>query len=213
MAGSNGRLPDSELMDIPGGRLNKDGAAQGWNAGPAKLGGCRPLGPNSSYRTYEKQVEYYHTYGAGNAAYPGTSNHGMGHAVDLSDGGGAMRTWIIENGHEYGWYWGEVSHEMWHVTFNGNYDGKPAFNPLRYGKKNNKARVRQLHKLLRHAGGVLPNKKRRYRYWRGPWTKKFTKRTKFGVKRFQKDHKLKPDGVVGPKTWKKLRHVGQKDAD
>lgn len=213
MSYANGRLPDSALAEIPGGRLANDGAAASWNAGPAKAG-LRPLGPNSSYRTYEKQVEFYNLYGAGRAAYPGTSNHGWGHAVDLADGGRWMREWIIEHGHQFGWYWGEVTSEPWHCTFNPEWwTGKPEFKTLRYGVKNNPSRVRRLQKLLRHAGGVLP-KRKPHRYWpRGlPYTGRFGRITERRVKRFQRDHDLKPDGVVGEKTWSTLRRIGRKDA-
>lgn len=209
MAYSNGRLPASALDDIPGGRLADDGAAQSWNAGPAKAG-LRPLGSASSYRDYAKQEEFWAAYqnGTGNlAAYPGTSNHGLGHAVDLAETW--MRDWIDEHGHEYGWAKIEAPSEWWHVNYVGGWSGKPEFKPLRKGMKG--PRVRRLQKLLRHAGGVLPHPKP-HRYWRGRYTGYFGPLTRRRVKRFQRDHHLGVDGVVGPATWKKLRQLGRRDA-
>jgi D-alanyl-D-alanine carboxypeptidase len=124
----NGRLPDSALSPIPGGQLSI-AAAAAWNAGPAKAG-CRPLGPNSSYRSYAKQVYYWNLYvsGQGNlAARPGTSNHGWGNAVDLASP--SMRSWIDRNGAQYGWKKVEAPSEWWHVNYVGGYKPKP--DPLR----------------------------------------------------------------------------------
>ena len=127
---SNGRLPASMLAPIPGGRLRKDAAAA-WNAGPAKAG-CRPLGPNSSYRDYSGQVYFWNLYtsGRGNlAARPGTSNHGLGVAVDLA--AQWMRTWIDKNGRRYGWAKTEAPSEWWHVCFTGSWSKpKPPPNPI-----------------------------------------------------------------------------------
>jgi hypothetical protein len=206
---SNGRLTDSELAAIPGGQLADDGAAQSWNAGPAKAG-LRPLGSNSSYRTYAAQQYYWSLYqsGRGNlAAYPGTSNHGWGHAVDVAEPW--MRTWIDEHGHEYGWEKTEAFSEWWHVNYVGGWSGKSQFRALRRGSKG--PRVKRLHKLLRHAGSLLPHPKP-HRYWSGPYTSKFGRVTVRRVKRFQRDHKLRADGVVGEKTWHKLRMLGRENA-
>lgn len=212
MSYPNGQFPDSALAAIPGGRLDKEAAAA-WNApgGPAE-NGCRPLGPNSSYRTLETQKEYWAAYQAGTgnlAAYPGTSNHGLGRAVDLADP--SMREWIDEHGHAFGWAKVEAPSEWWHVNYIGGYTGKPQFVALRRGDHGE--RVKRLQKLLRHAGGVLP-KRKPYRYWPAGlrFTGKFGRITERRVKRFQRDHKLEPDGVVGEKTWATLRRLGRKDA-
>lgn len=120
----NGRLPDSALSSIPFGRLRKD-AAMAWNAGPARAG-LRPLGPNSSYRTYAMQVYYWNLYisGRGNlAARPGTSNHGWAIAVDLF--ARWMRDWIDRHGAAYGWRKVEAPSEWWHVNYVGGFKPKP----------------------------------------------------------------------------------------
>ena len=54
---ANGKLGDSELAEIPGGRLTKEAAAN-WLAlrqkGGKELGGwIAPIGPRGSYRTYD----------------------------------------------------------------------------------------------------------------------------------------------------------------
>src|SRR5688500_10749736 len=80
----NGKIPDSELAEIPGGRLTKEAAAN-WLAmrqkGGQELGvWIAPIGPRGSYRTYDEQVYFWQLYqsGKGNlAARPGTSNHGL----------------------------------------------------------------------------------------------------------------------------------------
>lgn len=129
---SNGQLPDAVLAGIPGGRLSKPAAAA-WNAGPAKAG-LRPLGPNSSYRTYAAQVYFWNLYtsGRGNlAARPGTSNHGWGTAVDLQ--APWMRTWIDRHGARYGWKKTEAFSEWWHVNYVGGFTApKPKPSPARF---------------------------------------------------------------------------------
>ena len=81
-----------------------------------------PGGPNCSYRDYDSQVYYWNLYqsGQGNvAAYPGTSNHGWGKAVDVATTNGVSTVKAI--GGKYGWKWGEAPHEWWHVTYYGGY--------------------------------------------------------------------------------------------
>lgn len=209
-----------ETAPIPGGVLEKEAAAA-WNAGPAKAG-LMPAGPASSLRACGEPGDYdrgnygtqwyfheAHLYHGGPlAAIPCTSNHGLGRAIDLA--ATWMREWIDEHGHEYGWAKVEAFSEWWHVNYVGGWTGKPVFVALRRGDHGE--RVKRLQKLLRHAGGVLP-KRRPFRYW--PMGLRFS--GKFGgiterrVKRFQRDHDLRDDGVVGPKTWSTLRRLGRKD--
>lgn len=145
---SNGRLPQSALSPIAGGQLEHE-AARAWNAMNAKAGGgLRPTGPNSSYRTYERQVYYWNLYvqGRGNlAARPGTSNHGWGRAVDLA--APWMATWIAQNGGPFGWRKIEAPSEWWHYNYVGGYHPAPALDKLKpLGKKQRHA----AEKLLFH---------------------------------------------------------------
>jgi len=83
---------------------------------------------NQSYRSYSAQVAIKAAL-PGLAAIPGTSNHGLGLAVDLCGGvqdfSGAAHLWMKRNGPYYGWFhpaWAEPSGglpEPWHWEFSG----------------------------------------------------------------------------------------------
>ena len=87
-----------------------------------------PLCLTDSYRSYGAQVDVYgrkpHL-----AAVPGTSNHGLGLAVDLCGGvqtfGTAAYRWMKANAPAYGWVhpsWAEPGGsrpEPWHWEFVG----------------------------------------------------------------------------------------------
>lgn len=130
----NGRLPANKLASIPGGQLEKEAAAA-WNAMRAHIirnGGpaIKPGGPDSSYRTYVKQV-YYKNYwtklgSPQKAAEPGTSNHGWGRAVDEPNA--LSQKWIMKVMHLFGWSHSEGASvgEPWHFTYVGGY--KPRAN-------------------------------------------------------------------------------------
>ena len=49
-------------------------------------------------------------------AYPGTSNHGLGKAIDLW---GKSQEWVRKNGEQYGWSWdeGRSVGEPWHFRY------------------------------------------------------------------------------------------------
>ena len=127
----NGRFADSDLAGIPGGRLAKEAAAN-WIAlraeGGEKFGiWISPLGDRSSYRTYDEQVHFWDLFqsGRGNlAARPGTSNHGLGNAIDLAHPP-TMRKVVDDLGGPYGWRWGEAPSESWHVTYRGGGKADP----------------------------------------------------------------------------------------
>lgn len=121
----NGRLPDSALAPIPGGRLEKEAAAA-WNAmcERAKQRGLpvpMPDGPASSYRTILQQEElkaYWTKEGKpDNAATPGKSNHGRGLAVDC-DAAEHQHT-IDLIGEPFGWSkkWSDAPWESWHYLY------------------------------------------------------------------------------------------------
>lgn len=122
MAG-NGSLPRSQLAPIPGGYLRKDAAAA-WNAmylHAKRLGVTISVnGPDSSYRTLPRQRYWKNWWCArgrcGNAAVPGTSNHGLGLAVDVPP---LTRRTIDRIGEAYGWAkkWSDASHEAWHIKW------------------------------------------------------------------------------------------------
>ena len=50
-------------------------------------------------------------------ASPGTSNHGLGLAVDVANYGSEARLeWLLENADRFGWSW-EVQSEPWHIRY------------------------------------------------------------------------------------------------
>jgi hypothetical protein len=74
----------------------------------------------SAYRSYEHQAELYDAYkrGQGNlAAPPGTSDHGLGKAIDLYPT--AAQNWVRAKGRQYGWYWPPETGEPWHFVYSG----------------------------------------------------------------------------------------------
>lgn len=127
---ANGKLKPSRLSAIPGGRLESGAAARSWLAMRYYIGRktgdvwLTPTGPNSSYRTYAKQVEYWNNYQANRgplAARPGYSNHGLGRAVDLPSA--EMQGQVRRYGHRFGWgiaggrLRSDAPSEAWHCTF------------------------------------------------------------------------------------------------
>lgn len=202
---SNGRLGASELSPIPGGRLEK-GAANAWNAngGPADAG-CRPTGEASSYRelgsssgsTYGTQW-YFWLHQPPLAAYPGTSNHGWGKAVDLALEW--MRSWIDDHGRRFGWAKTEAWSEWWHVTFIGGVSFPPPFRVLKHGMRGKRVvwytkRLAFIHPAGKKHGYLSRN------FW------KYKDVVVEAVKDFQRDHDLKADGVIGEKTAHKISAV------
>ena len=82
---------------------------------------------DDSYRSYAAQVQCTRTRGW-LCATPGTSNHGLGIAVDIGDAaayGTAAYRWLTVNGPTYGWHnpaWALASgykHEPWHWEYVG----------------------------------------------------------------------------------------------
>lgn len=127
----NGRLPDSALAPIAGGRLEKSAAAgfNAMNVESRKRYGVelRPTGSMSSYRTYAQQQYLWNVYqnGGNLAAIPGTSNHGWGLAVDFATP--QMRSIVDQIGAQYGWSksWSDAPSEWWHIKYQGgHYGGK-----------------------------------------------------------------------------------------
>lgn len=117
----NGRIPADALAPLgvgdhrlwaPAGRAFTDMLAA------AQADGIT-IGINSSYRSYEGQVEMVERYGlysqGGRAAAPGTSNHGWGLSVDLSLDD-AAQDWMRANAADYGFV-EDVPREPWHWTF------------------------------------------------------------------------------------------------
>lgn len=129
-SGPNGRLPSSALCTVPpsGVQLRAD-AAEAWaslqEAFKEALG--RYPCVNNGYRSYAQQAKM-HAGNPGMVAPPGTSNHGLGLALDLctnSDGRAGTSAWAWMDAHasDYGWdipYWarpGGSRPEPWHWEY------------------------------------------------------------------------------------------------
>ena len=128
---TNGKLPNRLLATIDG--VNISGgkntlhyeATAAYNAmrAAAKAEGItiKLSGPISGYRTYDQQVGCWERNGHNSrlAAVPGTSNHGLGRAIDVAgniDKHKAQK-WINLNGDRFGWYWGDAESEEWHFVY------------------------------------------------------------------------------------------------
>ena len=137
----NGQLPDEDLVSIGSGHKLAKAIAPQFKAmmqsaseSGFKMGTHFRI--NSSYRTYDKQKQLYDQLGPGTAAYPGTSNHGLGKAVDLWYTNGSYK-WLRSNAGKFGF--GQIpgyetdnpdGHEAWHwenLTGSGSKDGAGSY--------------------------------------------------------------------------------------
>ncbi len=125
----NGRIPSGALTDVGGGHKMYGNAARAYTdmRAAARRDGVT-IRLTDSYRTYAGQVDVARRKGIygvrqpngrlGLAARPGTSNHGLGKAVDVnlqaSPGAGA---WLRANASRYGFK--TIPREPWHWEFSG----------------------------------------------------------------------------------------------
>jgi peptidoglycan hydrolase-like protein with peptidoglycan-binding domain len=207
MAYLNGRLPSAALSNIAGGRLRRD-AARAWNAMAAEAwskhhfamqvsDSYRVLGsPGDLNRGRWSQWAAWERYRRGGnlAAVPGTSNHGLGLAVDVPP---PTRAMIDRIGAKYGFAkrWSDAPSESWHIKWKvGSYPAvKDVLPTLKRGQTGSS--VIKLKKML-YAKGM--------RGFGSRYNPFFNQTTEDAVKRLQKRHGFSPDGVVGPKTWSLL---------
>jgi hypothetical protein len=209
----NGKLPASKLASLPGGgSLRKDAALAYralYNYCDRKLGvKLTHAGEGATYRELGRPGDYgrggpftqwyaWERYQRGGnlAAQPGRSNHGWGLAVDFD-----TIEVVREHGSRFGWKKTEAFNEPWHYCYvPGRYPMVKLYGEVRAGDiirpGDRGTGVRAAKKLLKRHG-----------FW--PWPKfgLGTSRTfSRAVKRFQKSRGLPSDGIVGPKTWARLR--------
>ena len=127
----NGRLSTSELAEVSG-AWNGTGyllppAAKAWEEmRTAAAADGIDLKAIDTYRSWESQNNAYqaHLRGdkAANVLPPGTSEHGKGLAIDVTNGhlvgvGDKEYTWLRTHAAEYGWH--PISNESWHWEFRG----------------------------------------------------------------------------------------------
>ncbi len=215
MAYLNGRIPQAALSPITRAAngeqayLRRD-AAKAFNAmnaeAEARFGvTLRPTSARTAYRPLADQNYFWNLYvsGRGNlAARPGTSNHGLGLAVDFASQ--QMRSIVDQIGAKYGWAkkWSDAPSEWWHIKWaSGVWNGESAFlvPVLKRGSRGRdvlKLKRALYHNGLRNFSGKSSSN--RFNPFFGKWTED-------AVKRFQKRHGMKADGVVGRKTWEALK--------
>lgn len=82
-----------------------------------------PAGVTDAGRTNAEQWDVWRDYLAGRlkatAAYPGTSKHEKGNALDLPE---PARAWMRAHGAEYGWVKDRVANEPWHFEYDATKD-------------------------------------------------------------------------------------------
>jgi len=165
----------------------------------------RSISVRSAYRTYSQQVYFWNLYrsGRGNlAAYPGTSNHGWGLAIDCYS---QWDRWAIDQiGSPFGFSkrTSDAPSEWWHIKWNGSWHGTaPPSGPrvLKLGMSGTDVEEVQIY-LVR--GGYLHKADRTHPK---AIDGSFGPGTKAGVQHFQRDNHMTADGVVGPATIAALR--------
>lgn len=164
----------------------------------------RPLYATDGYRGIDDQWTLYRRYLNGTgapAAYPGTSNHGWGRALDLSSNvnsfGSAEHKWMRENAGKYGFahpYWarqGGGREEAWHWEDVGGGKSTPRVERPRgatVGLGHRGAKVREIQEQLKAAGHNIRV------------DGDFGLGTGIEVLRYQKKHGLTQNGKVGKAT-------------
>ena len=117
---ANGRIPTYALASIGGGHMLASPAAKAFTQmrTAAQQAGVK-IGINDSYRSYDEQVKMAKEKGlysqGGLAAKPGTSDHGLGIALDLQLDAKAQQ-WMKQNAKNYGFV-NNVAGESWHWTY------------------------------------------------------------------------------------------------
>ncbi|GAB3714499.1 peptidoglycan-binding protein [Mariniluteicoccus flavus] len=122
----NGQLPSSILCTVPFSPKDKVACYMlpdlvAFNEAHKKMFGSNIsiTGNNNAYRPLSVQEHYWRTLPRGQAARPGTSNHGWGLAIDISNVGGhgtARYRWLNSNAGKYG-FDDNVGHEAWHWEY------------------------------------------------------------------------------------------------
>jgi len=139
-----GRLPESLLSKVDGGRLHWR-AANAWKAMKAAAAAegmeLKPTSAGDLYRSYDAQLKvfleryqkeaipgastrtfegvkwYKKSEKLASLAAPGTSQHNSGLAVDVHTASGPRLQWMIANCAKFGWSWEVVPEEPWHIRY------------------------------------------------------------------------------------------------
>lgn len=218
-AAENGRLPGSQLAPIGECAQLRNDAAAAYNTLQLYARQHLPVnGCASAYRRVGRRSDWPSRYGSqwyfwgfwcamgecGNAAWPGTSNHGWGLAVDVP---AWVRSMIDRYGARFGWCkcWSDAPHESWHLKYA----------PGKWKRRPNPGTNLRSPILRRGSGGLGQGRYVRYaRTWLRRHGQKgvradyqwFTKGLRSKVRYFQRHHGIRSDGVVGPRTWRAFRN-------
>lgn len=125
----NGRIPANALTDVGGGHRMYGEAARAYVSmrNAARRDGVN-LRLTDSYRSYAAQVDVARRKGIygvrqpngrlGLAARPGTSNHGLGRAIDVNlEASPGASAWLRANAGRYGFH--TIPREPWHWEHRG----------------------------------------------------------------------------------------------
>ncbi len=127
----NGRLDSAELVEVSGAyqgtaRLLPPAASAWETMRAAAAADGIDLRLVGAYRTYESQARAHQAYLEGRKSArvlpPGTSEHGVGLAIDVTNGatigpGDPEWAWMDANARDYGWF--PIETESWHWEFRG----------------------------------------------------------------------------------------------
>ena len=205
---NNGRLTGKQLAPIhhPSLELSlaSNEASASWNTMRLYLiqkygrrGDIMAEGPLGAYRNLDGQVKCKALFGR-NAATPGRSNHGWGHAVDVATHD--MADLIDRHGAAFGWHHWDAKWEWWHREYDGGFTrpdpGPDEKNPvLRKGSggPGQSTSVKRLQRMLnRRAGAALDE------------DGDFGDNTRKALVAFQRAAGLTANGICDPDLWAAL---------
>lgn len=212
---ANGRLKPGELAPIIGGGQLARPAARAWNAFARMMkvqhgfdvhvnDSYRPLGaPGDLARGRWSQWAAWERYQQGGnlAARPGTSNHGLGMALDLSPD---TINAVAKYGDLFGWNHAhtDAPSEPWHHLWLASQAHEKVITRWSTAQPGNVVQPGD-------HGPAVTTMKKRLQAW-GAWPRAwriddaYAGRTILAVKAFQRAHRLAADGIVGPSTWRAL---------
>lgn len=226
---ANGAIERRLLRNVhPFGQLHHRAADAWWALSLKAFFDNVDLAHVGAYRTYDQQVALFkqrytripipgrptkvwqgHRYwlkrGVAVAATPGTSNHGLGLAVDVASATGARLAWMLNTVEAYGFSW-EIQSEPWHIRYvAGDNPPQAVLNALRLRDGEPvQPSVPEFRTLRRGAKGDLVNILQRALTAKGfptPIDGDFGAATRRRVVAFQRANGLRADGVVGTQTW------------
>ncbi|MGA0710175.1 MAG: D-alanyl-D-alanine carboxypeptidase family protein [Ilumatobacteraceae bacterium] len=155
------------------------------------------------------------------AATPGTSNHGLGLAVDVALGDhpsrakpiGPAMDWMVAFAPQFGFSW-ELQSEPWHIRYVAgdkipravlDYEHGMRVAPRPVPQEEETYKRLTVRRGMRQSEAVKEMQQRLTDYgirtYVDGW---FGSKTETSVRRFQAENKLAIDGICGPRTWRKL---------